>query len=338
MNPAIETTPHVLLVLGTGGTIAGSGVGAGAASLEYVAGTVGVAELVRGADAPSGFVFHAEQVAQIDSKDMTLSIWRDLADRCATALTDNSVGGIIITHGTDTIEETAFFLASVFPSLTKPIVLTCAMRPATALSPDGPQNLRDAVAVAVASGISGVFVVCAGEIHDASYVRKSHPYRLNAFESGELGPVGYVEEGNPRLTRPATNAGNSSCNWKLISSIDIADWPSVEIVTSFAGTRGRLVDILTRERESGAPNAVDGLILAATGNGSLHEDLIAAALRAQTAGIEVWRASRCLNGTIVPTSRDRFPHAGTLTPVKARIALLLRLLTERSVAKSRQPA
>ena len=129
----------------------------------------------------------AEQVAQIDSKDMGFDIWRHLALRCAHWLAQADVAGIVITHGTDTLEETAFFLQAVLAPA-KPVVLTCAMRPATALAPDGPQNVLDAVAVAAAAGARGVVVVCAGTIHGAADVAKQHTYRLDAFSSGDAGP------------------------------------------------------------------------------------------------------------------------------------------------------
>jgi L-asparaginase len=105
--------------------------------------------------------------------------------------------GVVITHGTDTLEETAFFLHSVLAPA-KPVVLTCAMRPATALSPDGPQNVRDAIAVAATAGAQGVTVVCAGTVHSGVDVQKVHTYRLDAFASGDAGPIGYVEEGAVR--------------------------------------------------------------------------------------------------------------------------------------------
>src|SRR5205085_6759142 len=141
-----------------------------------------------------------EQVAQVDSKDMTLAIWEKLAERCRHHLQRDEVDGIVITHGTDTIEETAFYLhEDLRPN--KPVALTCAMRPATALSPDGPQNIVDAITVASHHQARGVLVVCAGVIHDPRYVAKVHHYRLDPFSSGDAGPIGYVEEGEIRLVR-----------------------------------------------------------------------------------------------------------------------------------------
>ena len=140
-------------------------------------------------------------MAQVDSKDMSFEIWRQLALRCDHWLAQEDVGGVVITHGTDTLEETAYFLHAVLAPRKKPVVLTCAMRPATAFMPDGPQNLLDAIAVASAPGARGVVAVCAGVIHSALDVAKRHTYRLDAFSSGDAGPVGYVEEGQLRLLR-----------------------------------------------------------------------------------------------------------------------------------------
>jgi L-asparaginase len=152
-----------IVILGTGGTIAGAG-------------------------------------GQVDSKDMGFEVWRELALRCAHWLADTTVKGIVITHGTDTLEETAWFLQSVLAA-GKPVVLTCAMRPATALAPDGPQNILDAVTVALDPLATGVVAVCAGVVHSARDVQKDHPYRLDAFSSGDAGPLGFVEENAVRWVK-----------------------------------------------------------------------------------------------------------------------------------------
>jgi L-asparaginase len=313
-----------VIVLGTGGTIAGRAASAGD-NVGYTAGEVGVTELLEGIAAPPGIVLQTEQVAQVDSKDMSFSIWRRLAERCAHWLAEPDVAGLVITHGTDTLEETAFFLQSVLaPS--KPVVLTCAMRPATALTPDGPQNVRDAVAVAASAGARGVVAVCAGTVHSAFDVQKVHTYRVDAFDSGDAGPVAYVEEGALRELRywPASPSEPARRCFELMQQAE--RWPRVEIVLSHAEARGSIVDVLIQERQPGAAEPVQGLVLAATGNGTLHEALEAAALRAQAAGIAVLRATRCLQGRILPTPGAVLRDAGALTPVKARIALALELM------------
>jgi L-asparaginase len=317
-----------IVVLGTGGTIAGSGATAGD-NIAYAAGTIAVDALLGGIAAPPGYELLSEQVAQLDSKDMDFAVWQQLTQRCLHWLAQPDVTGIVITHGTDTLEETAFFLHEVLAPHGKPVVLTCAMRPATALSPDGPQNLRDAITVAATPGAAGVVVVCAGEIHDARAVRKAHPYRLLAFDSGDAGPLGYVEEHAVRLVRPWPTHSVPQRQQLAERVLSCSAWPRVEILTSHAGARSFLIDALIRERLAGSPDAIDGLVLAATGNGTLHHELEPAALRALDAGITVWRASRCLNGTILPKPGDRIRDAGSLSPVKARIALILILLEQQ---------
>ncbi|VTU27912.1 asparaginase [Variovorax sp. PBL-E5] len=321
-----------VIVLGTGGTIAGRAAAPGD-NIGYAAGQVGVSDLLSGIEAPDGISLLAEQVAQIDSKDMTSVVWRELALRCAHWLAEPDVAGIVITHGTDTLEETAFFLQSVL-SPHKPVVLTCAMRPATALAPDGPQNVRDALVVAAMPGAHGVVAVCAGTVHSAFDVRKVHTYRLDAFDSGDAGPLGYVEEGVVRLHRSWPGAAADVASGLFERMIEARTWPRVEILVSHAEARGSIVDSLLQERRLGAAEPVQGLVLAATGNGTLHHALEEAALRAQSAGVAVVRATRCAQGRILPKAgeAESIPSVGALTPVKARIALMLELLGSPSTA------
>lgn len=313
-----------IVVLGTGGTIAGRAA-SGGDNIGYTAGQVGVADLLGGIEAPEGLALAAEQVAQLDSKDMEPGVWLQLARRCAFWLAEADVAGVVITHGTDTLEETAFFLQAVLAP-GKPVVLTCAMRPASSLSPDGPQNVRDAIAVAATPAARGVTVVCAGAIHSAFDVQKVHTYRQDAFASGDVGPVGYMEEGVVRRVR---DWPESPARSKLIEAGEGAamQWPRVEILTSHAGATGAIVDLLLQERAMGVvAEPVRGLVLAATGNGTVHHALEAAALRAQDAGVAVLRATRCASGRILPRPDDKLRDAGALTPVKARIALMLELI------------
>jgi len=331
MVNSLSSGARRVVVLGTGGTIAGRAA-SGGDNIGYTAGQVAVTDLLGGIDAPEGVLLEAEQVAQLDSKDMEPSVWLQLAGRCAFWLAEPDVAGVVITHGTDTIEETAFFLQTVL-ALGKPVVLTCAMRPASSLSPDGPQNVRDAIAVAATPGAHGVTVVCAGSIHGALDVQKVHTYRPDAFSSGDAGAVGYVEEGEVRRLRDWPSSPTSGpLKILAMKAGDAPRWPRVEIVTSHAGASGAVVDLLLQERAAGVAEAIRGLILAATGNGSVHHALEAAALRAQDAGVAVMRATRCASGRILPKADDRLRDAGALTPVKARIALMLELLETTGAA------
>jgi L-asparaginase len=320
-----------VVVLGTGGTIAGTASNA-SDNIGYTAAQVSVAQLL--ADVPgmsevlAGRALESEQVAQIDSKDMSFAVWRLLLQRVIHHLAAPDVQAVVVTHGTDTLEETAFFLhAALPPELinAKPVVLTCAMRPASSLSPDGPQNLLDAMAVALTPGAQGVVAVCAGTVHTALDVQKSHTYRLDAFSSGDAGPMGYVEEGQLRFIR----------NWPLapIDKVRVAienlalnaDWPRVEVIMNYAGGSGAMVDALLLPMPGVAP--LRGLVVAATGNGTMHEDLEAALRRAQAQGVRVVRATRCFSGRVLPAAHAEFEHSNGLSPVKTRIALMLALMS-----------
>ena len=309
-----------IVVLGTGGTIAGTSAQAGD-NIGYTAAQVGVEQLltaVPGLQALAGGALVAEQVAQIDSKDMDGEVWRTLALRCAHHLNDSEVRGVVITHGTDTLEETAWFLHEVLDAA-KPVVLTCAMRPATALTPDGPQNLLDAVATVLVPGATGVLAVAAGEVHGARYVQKVHPYRVNAFSSGDAGPLGWVEEGVVRWACNSPAVQVEHADGAINNIVNAAAWPWVEIVMNHAGASGRAVDALVRE-------GVQGLVVACTGNGTIHHDLEAALVRAQNAGVRVVRSTRCAEGQVLPKPGDALPASQGLSPVKARVALMLDLL------------
>ncbi len=327
--------PNQCVVLGTGGTIAGTANQA-SDNLGYSAAQRSVQALLEalGPTLPQRWELLAEQVAQIDSKDMDFAIWLALARRCQHHLQNPAVRGIVITHGTDTLEETAWFLHCVLQT-NKPVVLTCAMRPATALFADGPQNLRDALAVVAHPQAQGVVVVCAGKIHGAQWVQKVHPYRLDAFDSGDAGPLAWVEEGRVRTSQPwpvnflgeETTPVLSPSSWMDVADADAVGWPRVEVVMSYAGASATVVDALVA-------CGVQGLVVAATGNGTIHQTLIPALKRAKAAGVAVLVATRCPWGQLVPSPETLppWPCAVGLSPVKARISLMLQLLEGAATA------
>jgi L-asparaginase len=308
-----------IVVLGTGGTIAGWSPAAQDA-VGYRVGEVGVGELLRGVPGLEDVALESEQVAQVDSKDMNDAVWRRLAARCAHWLAQDEVAGVVVTHGTDTMEETAYFLQALLAPA-KPVVLTGAMRPASSPFADGPRNLADAVRVAQADGACGVVVVFAGEIHDPADVRKVHTYRFDAFGTGDAGPIGYVEEGRLRLMRdwPARRGERSAL--PVEKAVGAAAWPRVEIVLNHAGADGAVVQALLAL-------GVDGIVAAGTGNGTLNQALEAALLDAQARGVRVVRSTRCPEGVVLGHAADRLPHSA-LPPAKARIDLLLALLETR---------
>ena len=328
-----------LVVLGTGGTIAGTSDVAGD-NIGYTAAQLSVGQLLQAVPGltalleAQGVTLECEQVAQVDSKDMNFAVWQAVAVRANHHLAQSEVLGVVITHGTDTLEETAFFLHSVLPlsPLAKPVVLTCAMRPATATAPDGPQNVLDAFAVALDAESTGVMAVCAGTVHGAVDVQKTHPYRVDAFGSGDAGPLGYVEEGAVRWMRKFEG---KRCEVPVkhdciaIDSIaKLLDLPRVEVVLSHAGATGDVVDALLMQQVTYPERPLRGIVVAATGNGTIHHLLEAALLRAQAAGVAVVRATRCPMGRVLPTSQSVFPDSDGLSPVKARFALMLALLAK----------
>jgi L-asparaginase len=301
-----------LVILGTGGTIAGTASSAHDA-VGYSAGQLGLGHLVAAVPSLRDADVELEQIAQIDSKDMDIATWQALAARAAHHLARADVRGLVVTHGTDTLEETAYLLHRVLAPF-KPLVLTGAMRPATSIAADGPANLADAVATARDARAHGVLVTFAGRVWSGAGVRKAHTYRVDAFDAGDAGPLALVEEGALRwLHGPARSAALGLAHIAL----DPAQWPRAEIVMNHAGAGGALVDALVAQQ-------VDGIVVAGTGNGTLHRDLEAALLRAQAAGVAVLRSTRCPAGPVIGSALLR--SAGALSPVQARIELLLELL------------
>lgn len=315
--PVSEAKSGLVVILGTGGTIAGTAADA-SDNVGYQAAQLGVAQLIAAIPPLAHRALEAEQVAQLDSKDMDFATWRLLAERVAAHLARPEVAGVVITHGTDTLEETAYFLQRVLAP-GKPVVITAAMRPATALQADGPQNLLDAVTLAAEGRMPGVLVMFAGSIHSAEQVRKVHSYRVDAFASADGARLGAVEEGVVRWF-----AAGPQCGAQPVVGLDHLpqgdlSWPRVQIVLNHVGADGSVVRALLAQ-------GVDGLVVAGTGNGSLSHALEAALREAQQQGVRVLRSTRCDAGPVTATA-EALPSAGALSPVKARIELLLDLLS-----------
>ena len=320
-----------VVFLGMGGTIAGTAQCA-SDNVGYAAAQLGIAALLAGVPGLQQVLgackAESEQVCQIDSKDLAHADWQALLDRVMHYLAQAEVAGVVVTHGTDTLEETAFFLSQAGPAALlahKPVVLTCAMRPASSLTPDGPANLADAVAVSLCPGARGVLVVCAGKIHGAAYVQKVHPYRLDAFDSGEAGPIGLVEEGRVRLLAdwPEVDMERTPVD---TAALQAQGWPRVEILTSHAGASGAVVRAMLGATAAQPP--LLGIVVAGTGNGTVHKDMEVALQEAQAQGVRVVRVSRCAYGQVVggsASARSGCFAAMEWSAVKARIALMLQL-------------
>ncbi|MBL8352344.1 MAG: asparaginase [Burkholderiaceae bacterium] len=308
------TLPSTIVILGTGGTIAGAAAST-SDNVGYTAAQRPVVDLLAALPQLAGQAIEAEQVAQLDSKDMDAATWQRLARAVARQLARPEVAGVVVTHGTDTLEETAWLLQRVLAPA-RPVVLVAAMRPATSIAADGPQNLLDAVAVARTPGARGVVAVLAGRVHAAAELRKVHPYRTDAFDSGDAGLLGVVEEGVLRRFR----------DWPAGEPLGLgvldrapADWPWVEIVVSHAAARGDAVRALVAA-------GVHGLVVAATGNGTVHRELDAALRAAEHSGVTVWRCTRCAQGALVGPNRG---PAASMSPWQARLELTLSRLASR---------
>lgn len=308
-----SNTNDLIVILGTGGTIAGTAADA-ADNVGYTAGQLSVASLLAAIPQLAGRRLEAEQVAQLDSKDMDFATWQRLAQATARHLARAEVKGVVITHGTDTLEETAYFLQRVLAP-TKPVVLTAAMRPASALVPDGPQNLVDAVAVAAQADACGVSVALAGRVHDPVQVQKAHSYRVDAFRSRDEAVLAVVEEGEVRRLG-AWPVGQPLGLLRI--ACDPLAWPKVHIVLNHVGADGSAVHALLAQ-------GVAGLVVAGTGNGTLARDLEQALLQAQAQGVRVLRSSRCDAGPVMENASG-LPSAAALSPVKARVELILQML------------
>jgi len=317
-SPSLAALPRIA-VLATGGTIAGSAADAAQTS-GYQAGVVGVDRLLAAVPALSHVArIEAEQVASIDSKDLDVALWTTLAGRIAALAAREDIDGIVITHGTDTLEETAYALHLTVKT-DKPVVMTAAMRPSSALSADGPLNLLGAVTVAgsPAARGQGVLVAFNNRIHSARDVAKTSTYAVDAFHSPEIGALGWVQDGRVEFQRALVRPHTSGTPF-----VAAASWPLVEIVSSYAGASRTAVDALVAA-------AVHGIVVAGTGNGSIHSTLQAALGDARARGIAVVRASRVGSGHVMrngaaPDDALGFVSAGTLNPYKARVLLMLAL-------------
>jgi L-asparaginase len=309
-----------ITILATGGTIAG----AQPSRLQrgYRAGFFPIATLIAAAPGIELLArLDAVQVASIGSQDMGEAVWRSLARRAQAALDDPGVAGVVITHGTDTMEETAYFLNLVLQSA-KPVVLVGAMRPATAMSADGPMNLYNAVATAAhpeARG-RGVLVVANDEIHFAREVAKTSTTQVGTFKSTHRGLAGLVSSGRIHFYGGPVRKHTTASGFVLQ---DRRALPRVDIVYAHAGMGRELIDASVR---AGAR----GLVIAGVGNGNMAAPALAAAAAAAKAGVAVVRSSRTGGGIIERNVEVDDDHLGLiaadeLNPQKARILLMLGL-------------
>jgi L-asparaginase len=309
-----------VIILATGGTIAGAGASSDRAG--YTAGKIPIDQLVGSIPTVKKIAnITGEQVASVGSQDMTTDIWKKLAVRANEIFQKNEADAIVITHGTDTQEETGYFLDLVITS-DRPVVLTGSMRPATAISADGPKNLYDAITVAIdpKSKGRGVLISFNEGIFDAREVMKLSTTKVNAFGSPNSGPVGQVYDGKVEYYSTSMREVNVNTPFSVKADTKL---PRVDIVYMYADAPPDQIDMLISKK-------VDGIVIAGVGNGNFNKAYMDAVKRAVAAGIVVCRASRAPSGRVVLHDEINDDELGTivsddLTPQKARILLMLGL-------------
>lgn len=270
-----------------------------------------------------------EQIANVGSQDMTLAIMLTLAKRINVLLAQSDVNGIVVTHGADTMEETAYFLNLVVKS-DKPVVLVGSMRPSTALSADGPLNVFNAVAVAADPNAAGrgVLVVMNDWIHAAHSLTKTSTTAVQTFMSPLRGLVGVCTYGK--------NDFFNSPPWKhtTASEFDITNvtqLPRVDVIYAYADMPADLIDASVK-------NGAKGIVIAGVGNGNMNKASLDAAERAVKTGVVVVRSSRVATGSVgrnveVNDDEMNFVASDELNPQKSRILLALALLKYRPTAE-----
>src|SRR4051812_38133463 len=320
-----QTALPKIVVLATGGTIAGA-AGSDVQSA-YTSGQVGVDQLLAAVPQAKKIArLRGEQISNIGSQDMNDEVWLKLARRINQLAAEPDVAGIVITHGTDTIEETAYFLNLVVKSR-KPVVLTASMRPSTALSADGPLNFFNAVAVAAnrdAEG-RGVLVVVNDWIHGASSLTKTSTTAVQTFMSPLSGLIGTVAYGDVDFYRLPIGRHTLQSDFSLDG---VTSLPRVDIVMAYENMDGALID-------AAVAAGAKGLVIAGVGNGNLTKPAVDALARQAKNGIACVRASRVTTGHVgrnVELDDDKlgFVAAMDLNPQKARVLLRLALLKQRT--------
>jgi len=315
-------------ILAVGGTIAGSG--SGALDTSYTSGTVTVDKLIAAVpDINKIATIKGEQISNIGSQEMNNEVWFKLANRVNELLTSGKADGVVITHGTDTMEETAYFLNLVVKS-DKPIVMVGAMRNSGSLSADGPLNIFNAVNVAMSKEAAGkgVMVVMNDEIHAAREVTKTNTTAVDTFKSPNSGKIGTVFYGNVKFYMNPTRKHTVNSAFDITK---IKELPRVDIIYSHSNDNPDFVNVAVK-------NGAKGIINAGMGNGNPFPSALEALGEAVKAGVVVVRDSRVgsgettLNGE-VDDGKYGFLASDNLNAQKARVLLMLALTQTTDKAK-----
>lgn len=327
LSVSVMAKPKIRIVA-TGGTIAG--VSTSATSSAYSAGQVGIQSLIQAVPQMLDVAdISGEQLVSIGSQDMNDEVWLKLAKRINQLLNNEGYDGVVVTHGTDTMEETAYFLNLTTHS-DKPVILVGAMRPSTAMSADGPANLYAAVIAAAAPQSKGRGVMCCmnSNLYDAKDVIKMHTTDLATFQGANHGKVGYIYNGEAIYSRTLENLHTT----KSVFNVDnLNSLPQVGIVYGYANCSPLPMQAFVNAK-------FDGIVLAGVGDGNFYKDVFDVALDARKKGINIVRSTRvptgptCLNGEVDDT-KYQFVAALNLNPQKARVLLMLALTQTRDWQK-----
>jgi L-asparaginase len=314
-----------IVILATGGTISGTAA-CETEILNYTAAVLQVENLIAQIPALATIAnVSGEQILQVDSCDMTIELWLLLARRIQNLLASPGVDGVVVTHGTDTMEEIAYFLNLTIKSQ-KPVVLAGAMRPANAISADGPMNLYNAVALAAnpESCGKGILVTLNDTINCGRDVTKTNTALQDTFKSPDLGYLGYMQGGVPHFYRFPTRKHTFSTQFDVSG---LSGLPRVDVIYAYVGSDPVLINA--------AVNAgAQGLIYAGLGNGGMSEATKKVLHESAAKGIIIARSSRSGSGIVtrngaVDDDDAGFVVADSLNPQKARILLMLALTVTR---------
>lgn len=308
-----------IAILGTGGTIAGF-IDSTIATTGYTAGAIDIDVLIKAVPQIRDLAdISWEQIANIDSSNMCDEIWLRLAKKIAKLFAEG-IDGVVITHGTDTMEETAYFLNLTIKS-DKPVVLVGAMRPSTAISADGPKNLYNAVALVANKEAKnkGVMVAINDKILSAKGVVKTHSLNVDAFSSPDFGDLGYIVDGKVFFYNNVTKAHTKNAPFDVSK---LTSLPKVDILYSYSNDGSGVAAKALFE------HGTKGIVVAGSGAGSIHKNQKDVLKELLKKGLKVVVSSRIQSGSVVVSQEDQnlgFICAQDLNPQKARILLLLAL-------------
>jgi glutamin-(asparagin-)ase len=321
-----------ILIIGTGGTIAGRGESSADTSA-YACSVLTIDEILAAIPEASSLAnLRAEQLLQTGSENFNNEHLLMIGKRISKVLKDDDVDGVILTQGTDTIEETAYFLHLTLKSV-KPVVVVGSMRPPSAMSSDAALNLYHAISVAIdpASRGRGTLVVANDEIHTARDVTKTNSFKLEAFRS-PYGALGYVVEGKPRYYRIPSRDHTVLTQWSID---DIELLPKVDMIYSYGALGKEVIGTVASDAK--------GLIFAGTGNGNVAEHIVGPLREAARQGLHVVRATRTGNGVVIRNGAQPDDDYGWIVvddqaPQKARILLMLALVSNSDERHALQAA